>query len=233
MRAYTKSWARESSRMTGSRAPISQCGRPTPTRISVIGDFNGWDDTARAGLRRRSIGHLGRLHSRSGRRRMSINIASGRASTVIGSIKPIPCVRHEVPPKTGSIMWYLAGYDWGDPSGCARARSKQLVVAPISFYEMHLGSWMRVPEDEQPRAQLSRTGAASSAQHVKAARLYPRRDHAHHGASLLWLVGLSGNRLFRAHLALRHAARLHVARRSLASRGDWRRARLAAGAFPQ
>ena len=52
----------------------------------------------------------------------------------------------EAPPRQASIVWDLT-YDWGDGawmSERSRANGRQ---APWSVYELHLGSWMRVPED--------------------------------------------------------------------------------------
>jgi 1,4-alpha-glucan branching enzyme len=52
----------------------------------------------------------------------------------------------EAPPRQASIVWDL-GYDWGDGawmSERSRANGRQ---APWSVYELHIGSWMRVPED--------------------------------------------------------------------------------------
>src|SRR5690606_24669324 len=53
---------------------------------------------------------------------------------------------HEVPPKTASIVWDMA-YEWNDAEWLARRAERQALGAPISIYEVHLGSWMRVPEE--------------------------------------------------------------------------------------
>jgi 1,4-alpha-glucan branching enzyme len=54
--------------------------------------------------------------------------------------------RQEGPPRTASVVWDLA-YEWGDQAWMAQRRHANDLVAPISIYEVHLGSWMRVPED--------------------------------------------------------------------------------------
>ena len=61
--------------------------------------------------------------------------------------------------------------------------------------------------------------------------LHAYRAAAHHGASVLRVVGLPGDRLLRAHLALRHAGRFHVLRRPLPPGGHRRDRRLGAGAL--
>jgi 1,4-alpha-glucan branching enzyme len=52
----------------------------------------------------------------------------------------------EVPPKTASIVWDLS-YEWGDDEWLRVRALRNSYEAPISIYEVHLGSWMRVPEE--------------------------------------------------------------------------------------
>jgi len=52
----------------------------------------------------------------------------------------------EVPPKTGSIVWDL-DYSWGDQEWMEKRGEKNSFNAPIAIYEVHLGSWRRVPEE--------------------------------------------------------------------------------------
>ena len=53
-------------------------------------------------------------------------------------------------------------YAWDDARlDGARARARNALDAPMSIYEVHLGSWRRVPEDGQPLAHLPRAGAAA------------------------------------------------------------------------
>ena len=53
---------------------------------------------------------------------------------------------NEIPPKTASIVWDLA-YAWGDHDWMQTRRTRNSLDAPISIYEVHLGSWMRIPEE--------------------------------------------------------------------------------------
>jgi 1,4-alpha-glucan branching enzyme len=48
----------------------------------------------------------------------------------------------EVPPATASIVWDLH-YAWGDADWMAQRRRHNAFDAPISIYEVHLGSWRR------------------------------------------------------------------------------------------
>ena len=119
---------------------------PNAETVSVIGNFNGWDREAHhlgpkgssgiwegfiPGMRK---GEIYKYHVRS-------RHAGYRAD------KADPFARYaEVPPRTGSVVWDL-DYDWSDDSWMeARARHNAL-DAPMSTYEMHLGSWRRVPEE--------------------------------------------------------------------------------------
>ena len=52
----------------------------------------------------------------------------------------------ELPPKTASIVWDL-GYDWGDGEWMRTRAERSALDAPISIYELHLGSWRRKVED--------------------------------------------------------------------------------------
>jgi 1,4-alpha-glucan branching enzyme len=48
----------------------------------------------------------------------------------------------EVPPKSGSVVWNL-NYRWEDQEWMARRYQHNALQAPMSVYEMHMGSWMR------------------------------------------------------------------------------------------
>jgi 1,4-alpha-glucan branching enzyme len=53
---------------------------------------------------------------------------------------------NEIPPKTASIVWPL-DYEWGDQSWMKERHKHNSLNGPITIYEVHLGSWMRVSED--------------------------------------------------------------------------------------
>src|SRR3972149_1279600 len=53
---------------------------------------------------------------------------------------------HETPPRTASVVWDL-DYQWGDENWMKTRRGRNSLEAPMSIYEVHLGSWRRVPED--------------------------------------------------------------------------------------
>ena len=53
----------------------------------------------------------------------------------------------EHPPKTASVVRRLKGHEWSDKGWMSRRETLQRIDKPISIYEVHLGSWRRVPED--------------------------------------------------------------------------------------
>ena len=53
----------------------------------------------------------------------------------------------EIRPQTASRVWDLEGYPWQDGSWMAGRAKNNSLDAPISIYEVHLGSWRRVPEE--------------------------------------------------------------------------------------
>src|SRR5262249_55754028 len=44
------------------------------------------------------------------------------------------------------VVWDL-GYAWADDAWMQSRAARQSLTSPISIYEVHLGSWMRVPEE--------------------------------------------------------------------------------------
>ena len=49
----------------------------------------------------------------------------------------------ETPPKSASVVWDLGGYSWQDAEWIARRADRAVTGAPMSIYEVHLGSWRR------------------------------------------------------------------------------------------
>ena len=55
-------------------------------------------------------------------------------------------VHAETSPKTASKVWDLA-YTWNDAEWMSTRASRNSTRAPMSTYEVHLGSWRRIPEE--------------------------------------------------------------------------------------
>ena len=52
----------------------------------------------------------------------------------------------EIRPKTASIVWDISKHAWGDAAWLAQRATRDLLTSPMAIYEVHLGSWLRVPE---------------------------------------------------------------------------------------
>src|SRR6202165_2244470 len=122
---------------------------PNADAVSVMGDFNGWDKDANGLYPRESSGiwegfipgvKHGALYKYYVHSRVTRN----------GVEKADPFATFsEAPPRQASIVWDL-DYRWGDEGWMESRRGANGRGAPWSVYEMHIGSWMRVP-DEQNR----------------------------------------------------------------------------------
>ncbi len=139
---------------------------PNAQRVSVIGDFNRWDGRA----------HVMRRLVPSGIWELFIpDLADGdgykfEVRTDAGHLlhKADPYARRfEVPPKTASVIWSDGGYEWRDRNWMRdRVSYDGWRERPMSVYEVHPGSWRRVPE-EGNRFQTYRELAASLVPYVR------------------------------------------------------------------
>jgi 1,4-alpha-glucan branching enzyme len=92
---------------------------------------------------------------------------------------------NEIPPKTASIVWNL-GYAWNDQEWMAARRRRNALEAPMAIYEVHLGSWKRLPE-EGNRSLSYRELAPALAEYVQRmgfthVELLPIMDHPFFGS---------------------------------------------------
>jgi 1,4-alpha-glucan branching enzyme len=138
---------------------------PNARSVSVIGDFNGWD-----GRR-----HQMRVLGASGVWTIFIpELGPGEKykyeiKTRLGHVyqKADPyAFRAELRPQTASMVADLGQYRWGDQEWMARRVDTDILGEPVSIYEVHLASWMRVP-DENDRFLTYRELAPKLADHVE------------------------------------------------------------------
>ncbi|MBK8120939.1 MAG: 1,4-alpha-glucan branching protein GlgB [Sulfuritalea sp.] len=139
---------------------------PNAAAVTVMGDFNGWDKTAHP-LAARSDGSgvwEGIVQGIGNGECYKYHIVSRDRSYEVD--KADPCgVFSEVPPRTGSRVWDLS-YTWNDGDWMGRRRAANALGAPMSIYEVHLGSWRRVPE-ENNRSLSYRELAPQLAEYVR------------------------------------------------------------------
>jgi 1,4-alpha-glucan branching enzyme len=120
---------------------------PNAERVSVIGDFNGWNPTAHP-LYPREDGcgvWEGFVPGVQAGACYKYRLQSRYHGYHVDKADPF-AFRSEAPPRTASIVWDTS-YQWGDGDWMTgRARANAL-GAPVSIYELHLGSWRRVPDE--------------------------------------------------------------------------------------
>jgi 1,4-alpha-glucan branching enzyme len=119
---------------------------PNAERVSVIGDFNGWD-TGSAPLEPVASSGIwsGRIEGAHEGQTYKFHIRSRHDGYRVDKADPF-AFRAETPPKTGSIVWDLT-YGWGDTEWLATRAERNGLSAPMSIYEVHLGSWRRGPDE--------------------------------------------------------------------------------------
>jgi 1,4-alpha-glucan branching enzyme len=120
---------------------------PNAEGVSVVGDFNGWNPDHsplqprwdQSGIWEGFIGEVGPGAV------YKYHIRSRLGGYQVDKSDPF-AFRCELPPRTASVVTDL-GYEWNDLEW-QRDRSRlNALDSPWSIYEVHLGSWRRVPED--------------------------------------------------------------------------------------
>ena len=119
---------------------------PNARQVFVIGDFNSWNKTGHPLHSRDNSGIWEGFIPGIGQGAIyKYYIVSQHHNYRVEKADPFAFFS-ETPPKTASIVWDL-GYTWGDQDWMGKRRDRNALDAPISIYEVHLGSWRRVPEE--------------------------------------------------------------------------------------
>jgi len=129
----------------GEAGTVFAVWAPNAATVHVIGDFEGWGRAPAplaahggTGIWEGFIPGVGKGTA------YKYRIVSRHDHYQVDKADPYG-FRCELPPATASIVWDL-DYVWGDAVWMEERRSRNAFDAPISIYEVHLGSWMRVPE---------------------------------------------------------------------------------------
>ncbi|HEU5400105.1 MAG TPA: hypothetical protein VFU86_02035, partial [Terriglobales bacterium] len=119
---------------------------PNAREVSVTGSFNHWNKESHKLQPQGSSGIWeGFVPGLAKGALYKYHILSNNHGHVAEKADPFG-VYHEKPPRTASVVWDL-DYTWGDDNWMKSRGGRQSLHAPISIYEVHLGSWMRVPEE--------------------------------------------------------------------------------------
>jgi len=120
---------------------------PNAEYVSVIGDFNGWDKGTHPLRPRGGSGIWEGFIPGVGRGGLyKFHIASRYNGFRVDKTDPFAVYR-QVPPDTASRVWDLQ-YEWGDQEWMEKRHKHNSLASPQSIYEVHLGSWARVPEED-------------------------------------------------------------------------------------
>ena len=139
---------------------------PNAQRVSVIGDFNRWDPESRP-LKLREDGSgiwEGFIPDIGQGTLYKYHIVSKYDKYKVDKADPF-AFYWEISPKTASVIWDL-NYEWRDAEWMENRHRANALSAPFAIYEVHLGSWRRVPE-EKNRFLTYREMAHYLAEYVK------------------------------------------------------------------
>ena len=114
---------------------------PSARRVEVVGDATGWTDGVELAPDHSGVwsGFLDGV----GRGDVYKYRITGPDGSVFDKADPF-AFKAEEPPRTGSVVWDL-DYEWSDDSWMATRGQVNALDAPISIYELHLGSWRYEP----------------------------------------------------------------------------------------
>ncbi|MEE8408486.1 MAG: 1,4-alpha-glucan branching protein GlgB, partial [Myxococcota bacterium] len=120
---------------------------PDAEQVSVVGDFNGWYGEATPLSSRGDSGIWEAFLPGVGHGTLyKYRVRSRYGGRVVDKADPVGRF-HEVAPRTASRV-YESTYRWGDADWMQRRGELNRRQAPISIYEVHLGSWRRVADEE-------------------------------------------------------------------------------------
>ena len=138
---------------------------PDARGVSVTGNFNGWDRNSQPLSPKGNSGIWeGFVPGISTGAIYKYHIVSRYRGHRVDKADPLAFCT-ETPPKTASVVWTLE-YDWGDHEWMQTRHEHNRLDTPISIYEVHLGSWRRLP-DEGNRSLTYRELAPQLAEYVR------------------------------------------------------------------
>jgi len=156
---------------------------PNAREVSVIGSFNGWNPGSNPLQLRGSSGIWeGFMPGVSNGSVYKFHIVSQHNGFVVDKADPFGFL-HEQPPRTASVVWDL-DYQWADHDWMQNRPGRNSLHAPISIYEVHLGSWMR-GEQNRPltyREMAPRLADYAHHMHFTHVELLPVMEHPFYGS---------------------------------------------------
>ena len=125
--------------LDGSKARFAVWA-PHATSVAVIGDFNQWSPEANPMQPGEGFVWTAEVGGAALGQTYKFGIWT-HAETLIEKADPF-AIAAEVSPNTASVLWNL-DYEWGDATWMSDRGERHSNEAPISIYEVHLGSWRK------------------------------------------------------------------------------------------
>jgi 1,4-alpha-glucan branching enzyme len=155
---------------------------PNAAHIDIIGEFNEWN-AGRHRLQRRDDGSgVWQGFVRGAAHGMRYKYRVDARGGAIDKADPF-AVFAECPPRTASRLWSL-DYAWSDSEWMSARAAANALSAPMSIYEVHLGSWRQwgdVPHDGY-RALAHAIGDHVLAMGFTHVELMPLTEHPFYGS---------------------------------------------------
>ena len=127
----------------GDKAAHFAVWAPNAESVAVIGDFNHWDVNAHPARPRDDGSGLWEAQVKGVAQGQAYKFAiRTRAGAWLEKADPF-ARRAELAPATGSVVWRTDDHAWGDAVWMSQRASHNGLSAPMSVYEVHLGSWRR------------------------------------------------------------------------------------------
>jgi 1,4-alpha-glucan branching enzyme len=134
--------------VSGKKGTYFAVWAPDARYVSVTGDFNGWNKMSHPLQPKASSGIWeGFVEGLPEGSIYKYHIESHYKSYNVDKADPFAFYA-ETPPKTGSITYRL-DYEWGDSDWMKVRGPHNSIYAPVSIYEIHLGSWKRPLEEDR------------------------------------------------------------------------------------
>jgi 1,4-alpha-glucan branching enzyme len=120
---------------------------PNARRVSVVGNFNHWDGRVHPMRFRGSSGIWELFVPELGEGAIYKYEIVGHNDVVL-PLKADPyAFSSELRPNNGSVVARIDKHHWSDSAWIEQRTRKDWLASPISIYEVHLGSWRRIPEE--------------------------------------------------------------------------------------
>ena len=186
VRAYEKLGAHAINAAEGTEGTHFAVWAPNAASVSVVGDFNSWNPTSHKLEPRWDSSGIwaGFIPGVRPGTVYKYHIISRNGGYTVDKADPYAFFA-EKPPRTASVVWDLS-YEWGDGDWMKNRQRANAQDAPWSVYELHLGSWRRVPE-EHDRSLSYRELAHAVADYVTEmgfthVELMPVMEHPFYGS---------------------------------------------------